>query len=471
MTITIKTSSQYTEEKKYIAHVVFCEFLGIDINLVFEDTKKTTIIFPNKHKLVISDVLFQTPADKWLALDSLPKQPLRLWIASSIIDEDVLVEKMIPVIYGELLTGDSWVDQEGSTIHLGLDVFGSIFFMLTRYEEIVRPAQDKHGRFPATASLAFQEGFLDRPIVNEYVEILWALMKRLCPSLKRKKRSFRFLLSHDVDRPYEYAFKNLREISRTMVGDIVFRHSPKAALNRFKTWRQVCRGDDVADPFFTFDWIMDQSEVHGCRSSFYFIPRSYGKKKYESPYDLNHQKICDLMQRIYRRGHEIGYHASYTSFGEPDCVKEEVNLLQKTCERLAIKRDDWGGRQHYLRWQSPTTWQSWEQASLSYDSTLAYAEYAGFRTGSCCEYSTFNILTKQQLKLKERPLIVMEGSIIDDAYMGLGLTEEAFERIKLLFERTKLFNGDFTVVWHNSSLISEKAKNMYVDMLRLNSAH
>ena len=39
-----------------------------------------------------------------------------------------------------------------------VDVLGSIFFLLTRYEEIVIGTRDRHGRFPASASIAGREG-------------------------------------------------------------------------------------------------------------------------------------------------------------------------------------------------------------------------------------------------------------------------------------------------------------------------
>ena len=50
---------------------------------------------------------------------------------------------------------------EGDTIELRVDVLGSCFFMLTRLEERLVATRDAYGRFPATASVAHAEGFLD----------------------------------------------------------------------------------------------------------------------------------------------------------------------------------------------------------------------------------------------------------------------------------------------------------------------
>ena len=83
----------------------------------------------------------------------------------------------LPIVYGRRLSNGSYLEISDSGIRLGVDVLGSAFFMLTRYEELVRSERDPRDRFPATMSLAYRERFLDRPIVNEYAEILWALKR------------------------------------------------------------------------------------------------------------------------------------------------------------------------------------------------------------------------------------------------------------------------------------------------------
>src|SRR5205823_4239631 len=79
---------------------------------------------------------------------------------------------------------------------------GGAFFLLTRYEEEVLTERDEHGRFPAALSLAARERFLDRPLVNEYAELLWRELRLLWPRLDRRRREFRLLPSHDVDVPF-----------------------------------------------------------------------------------------------------------------------------------------------------------------------------------------------------------------------------------------------------------------------------
>ena len=73
---------------------------------------------------------------------------------------------------------------------------------------------------------------------------------------------------------------------------------------------------------------------------------------------------------------------------------------------------------HYLRWRHPTTMMALESAGMSYDSSLGYADYAGFRCGTCFEYPGFNPVSQQALCLRIRPLIAMECSVMDIAYIG-----------------------------------------------------
>ena len=103
-----------------------------------------------------------------------------------------------------------------------------------------------------------------------------------------------------------------------------------------------------------------------------------------------------------------------------------------------------------MRWENPTTWQNWEGAGLSYDATVGFADYVGFRCGICYEFPAFNLITRKRLRLRERPLVVMEGTLLGEQYMGLSM-DKAVEKIAELNEYCKLFQGQFTLLWHNTS--------------------
>lgn len=446
-------------ERRYIYDVLLRGFLGLDYCMqahVGAHVRITLQGDPYDTSLLVADVLFQTPPDQWLTAASLPRQPLAWWDSSCFPGTIQGVPRKVPIIYGRAGAGSALYTETEGGAALGLDIFGSAFFMLTRYEELVKPARDRHGRFPAGVALAFQERFLERPIVNEYLEILWGALTRLWPALQRKSRHYRVLLSHDVDRPHCTLGRVWFYALRSSVADIVIRRDVALSLRRLHFHLRSRRGLVDGDPCDTFDFIMSLSEKHGRQSAFYFIAdRSAGA--IDGNYRLEDPWIRCLLRRIHERGHEVGLHPSYNTYRDPAQTRHEFHRLVQVLAAEGIHQQEWGGRQHYLRWENPTTWQNWADAGPAYDSTLSFADHVGFRCGICYEYSVFNLRTRQRLNLRERPLIVMEGTLFD---MGLSW-EASCAKIVELSRVCKQFGGDFTLLWHNSSLMSRHEKYWY----------
>ncbi len=467
--INIQIPEKYQTERQYIFSVIFDEFLGLDFNVKISDRANTKISLQEKvdRSLIITDKLFNIPEENWLKPDSLPTQPLKIWDINKTKLNPVIVSPHIPVIYGDNPNNSDFFQQSNEGIYLGLDIFGSAFFMLTRYEEIIKPDRDKHDRFPATASLAYQENFLDRPIINEYLEILWSCLKQLYPQLQRKNRHFKMYISHDVDEPFKYAFMNIYTLAKQSIGDILKRHKIAQSMNNILQWQRVKIGYLEEDPSNTFNKLMDISEEYDLKSSFYFIA-DRTDKKIDGNYKIDHPWIRQLIKNIYQRGHEIGLHTSYKTYQDSAQTSKEFGILRKICQKEGIKQKIWGGRQHFLRWKTPTTFQNWADAGLDYDTSLCFADVAGFRCGICYEFSTFNVTSRQHLKLIERPLIVMECTLIDERYMNLGLKDNTALKAIIKYKQfCRLFNGNFTLLWHNNRLINELELKLYKQVVSL----
>jgi len=129
---------------------------------------------------------------------------------------------------------------------------------------------------------------------------------------------------------------------------------------------------------------------------------------------------------------------------------------------LGIEQSAWGGRQHYLRWSNPETWGNWEAAGLDYDATLMFPEKIGFRCGSCYEYPVFDLVHRQQLRLRERPTMVMDVTLL--SYMGLSMARAEREAVGLV-ETVRRFSGDFGLLWHNHLLVGNNTRRLYLRVL------
>lgn len=345
---------------------------------------------------------------------------------------------------------------------VGYDIFGLIYWMLTRQEEVGRTDLDAHGRFPGVASHAYKCGYLERPIVDEWLHLLGQVIIRVWPFISLKQHSFSMRVSHDVDAPSRFAFSRpaslLKDILRCVLKEKNLKSALLAPFIRMSSKARL----HALDPYNTFDWLMDRSEKHGLVSAFYFICGRTDPAK-DADYEIEDQAIIELMKRIHERGHEIGLHPSYASYQSPQIIQLEFERLRKSCQAAGIHQDNWGGRMHYLRWEQPTTMNGWDSAGISYDSTLGYADQPGFRCGTCFEYRGFDPVEKTARNIIIRPLVAMDVTVID--YLGLGVGEKAREKFLSLKQACSAVGGVFTVLWHNSCFSSIHHFDLYESVL------
>ncbi len=402
-------------ERRYILDIIFNKFLGLEYNLKIGSTDYE-IELDNKEILIIKDTFFNHYLKdlEYLKLENMPAK----------IEE--------------------------------LDIFAASFFMLTRWEEYINKNRDAHNRFPAVESLAYKQGFLDRPIVNEYVEELKRMLVELDNSLVFKERKYELFLTHDVDELYMW--KNNKQFFRTVLGDIIKRKSLSLASKRAKEYLLV-KTNKIKDPFDTFDWLMDKSESIGVKSRFYFM--SGGVTHYDNRYKIDESESLELIQKIKKRGHIIGIHPSYNAYNDFKQFKKEKDLLESIVNQKITE-----GREHYLRFEVPTTWQVWEDNGMKVDSTCGYADKEGFRCGTGDEFSVFNILTREKLNLKERPLLYMD----DNRLLGERIYDEKtlINSINSLREKCIQYKSSCTFLFHQNIFVVDDInyKDIYETVIK-----
>ena len=92
-------------------------------------------------------------------------------------------------------------------------------------------------------------------------------------------------------------------------------------------------------------------------------------------------------------------HPSYHTYRDGARVKAEFVTLLRAAERLGLRQQAWGGRQHYLRFVVPETWRHYASAGLAYDATLAHADQPGFRCGTCYDFPAYDLEQRRALPL------------------------------------------------------------------------
>lgn len=454
-------------ETAYVLSVIFDRFLGIPYRTRPVDGNVFRLSADDDATITLPSVFLSAYAGEGAEalIDGMAAEP---WDSTESGLDIALVEPSVPVLFGA-----PSFEQTERHIRLGIDIFGAIFFMLSRYEEILPGERhDAHGRFLAKGSMAYRQGFLMRPIVDEYVEILWAAMQSLWPRLERKRRQATVTPTHDVDIPYlGLALDSGKRLLQRCAGDLLKRRSPALAVRTVRSWLHARSGLSKSasgerftpyqsDPYDVFDWFMELSERRGVQSRFYFMTDHQPDHRYGGGYDIDTPPIEQLIRRLAARGHEIGIHPTGDSADERAAMLGQSRRFSKTLASLGIKQDLWGGRHHYLRWRAGETPRFWQDAGLDYDSTLGYAEHVGFRAGTCHAFPLWDHRAREPLDVEERPLILMECSLLDGAYMGQGL-EEAAATIRRLQEVVRVVRGNFVFLWHNSALMTASDRDLY----------
>ena len=453
--IQVKCPHGCETEKEYIVRLLLENFLGLAYEVRFEERVGFELSKDGK-TIFLNDEFFRSAENAWLDERSMPHIPLAVWENDVEELEARLVESNVPVLYG---TPNVEVGKDRCEI--GIDILGSCFFMLSRYEELISSERDEHQRFPASASIASKQGFLHRPVVNEYLEILWVCCRRLWPMLERKIRKFRVMVTADVDEPYAAGVKDWRRQLRQSLGDVLKRKSPRKAIVGLGSFFKARKGDFSLDRHLKmFDWMMDINEGGGNIVEFYFIV-DHSDHSRDGSYDIDEPVIRDLLDKIHDRGHRIGLHPSYNTFRCGMQLKKEVAILRRVLDEQGIRQEQLGGRQHFLRWDPAETARNWSDAGLDYDSSLGFADHAGFRCGTCYEYDLYDLRHRRGLHVKERPLVAMEVTFFNRAYMGMGAGPEAQDYMRKLKDVCRRFDGDFVLLWHNSTFPNEAAKSMY----------
>jgi hypothetical protein len=199
-----------------------------------------------------------------------------------------------------------------------------------------------------------------------------------------------------------------------------------------------------SNPYDTFGFIMNTSEKLGLRSHFYFMS-SDSKLPPDTRYYLKSKRFKNKIKEIKTRGHIIGFHPGYYTFDNILRWSSEKKLLERAVKNKIVE-----GRQHYLRFDIPVTFRIWEKNEVEIDSTLGYAENEGFRCGTGDIFTVFDFLERRQMHVKERPLIIMDGTLRRQYSQ-----EQALTVIKYYISIGRKYNSSITLLFHNSSFYGE----------------
>jgi hypothetical protein len=318
----------------------------------------------------------------------------------------------------------------------GFDLFVAIFYLITRYEEYLPHQKDLYGRYAHENSIAFKENFLHLPLINIWLEDFKQLLFSKDPSLKIQNSNFSFLPTYDID--IAWSFRN-KGFKRNFGGilQLFFKGKFKKMLHRIT----VIKGKRP-DPFDSYEWmelLHTQFKLHPIY--FFLVAKETGK--YDKNIDIANPEYQQLVQSLSSK-YAIGLHPSWASGDIPSLLtKEKATLEQITNQAIT------SSRQHYIRFDLPSTYRKLLALGLTNDYSMGYGSINGFRASIAASYYWYDLKNEEKTKLLIHPFCFMDANSNYEQKLS---PEAALEELMKYYNVVKSVNGTIITIWHNNFL-------------------
>jgi hypothetical protein len=409
-------STKNVPRLRYIAGLILGEILGLSWEIT-QDKRKL-----GKHSVINYSSENINGAFK-ISPDS-------LLFETGIAGRDITVNEWrgIPVFFNTSADSD-----------LPFDIFAASFFLVSRYEEYCGFQPDEFGRFRASSSLAFENGFLGIPVVDLWVKELSKSLLKKFQTLAFKRNEYKALTTIDSDEPFAYIGKSLLSSIGGLFHDL--KSNPGHAGDRY---RIVTKGEK--DPFDVFDYIIGVIEKSNTDAKFFFPVGDHSK--YDRNPSWKNEEYRKLISGVANKCC-TGLHPSYYAAESSSMINSETARLKNIMNKEVIS-----SRFHYIRLFMPQSYQNICDAGIPEDYSMGYPDEPGFRAGISRPYYFYNVTEDRQTGLKIIPFQVMDVTLQNYKNLDPAASKEAIS--KLICE-TRKAGGLFVSIWHNTSLLDDQA--------------
>lgn len=329
------------------------------------------------------------------------------------------------------------------------DVFAASFYLVSRYEEYLSQVRDQYGRFRAESTWMFENGMLQKPLVNIWALALGKRLQDCYPDLSIKKQTFEFIPTYDIDAAWAYKHKG---IYRTLGG--FFKDLSSGDRNQIRERHQVLRGKRI-DPFDSFDFQFELQKEFKLKPIYFILCGDYDTN--DKNISIRKEAFQSLIKRLGDYA-DVGIHPSFSSYLDTTKLEKEINRLSEVLHRPITK-----SRQHFLRMNLPRSYQKLIELDIRDDYTMGFASQAGFRAGIANTFRFYDLENDMVTNLRVHPFALMDGTMRD--YLNLNV-EDSLCLAKQLVDEVKAVGGTFIYLTHNETLGGEKRWVGWPEMYR-----
>lgn len=342
-----------------------------------------------------------------------------------------------------------------NTKELGHDVLGAIFYLISRYEEYLPFRKDRHGRFPASESAASKYGFLKKPLVDLYI-IRFAKWLNTGFGIEhfKARTDFKQVITMDVDQVFMFKAKGLARTALALAKD---------ALKDQKqlSTRSATVFNNHKDPNDIYDEFLDAAATTKSETIFFFQVGDGSRFDVNNPPHL--PRIKSKMNELSLKT-EVGLHPSYFSSDQPEMMQREFGRFNALSNMKLFR-----SRQHYLRFQIPSTFRTLEELGVSDEYSMAYADDNGFRASTCFPYPFFDLFKDEVTALTIHPTCFLDITSVRSA-SDISIAKKELEEI---YNEVIAAGGHMITVWHPEVLngydVPFGSRELYVHLLDISA--
>ncbi|MEO7961410.1 MAG: hypothetical protein ABIR19_07680 [Ginsengibacter sp.] len=331
------------------------------------------------------------------------------------------------------------------------DIFGAVFYLISRYEEYLPHKKDAHGRYPHQASVAFKNDFLKIPLVNLWLNFFKDLINHKSQSSIVCKTRFEFIPTYDIDIAYEWKCKSFVRNAIHLATSSLNRGLGKAAEGfRVLTSNQK-------DPFDIFSWLTEMHTRFSLKPIYFFLVSQKTTR-----YDKNIHPLKRNMQELIKE-HALRYitgiHPSYYSLTSKQLFIEEKGMLEEITSSVITH-----SKQHYLRFMLPDTFNTLSGAGITDEYSLGYGTINGFRASYAGSFYLYDLHKEIKTNIRMHPFCFMDSNSI---FHQKDTPANALSELMYFYNQCKKVNAPLITVMHNH-LIGDNSvewKKMYSSFL------
>ena len=329
---------------------------------------------------------------------------------------------------------------------LPFDIFAASFFLLSRYEEYLPHVKDDLGRFPASESVGYQEGFLQSPVVDIWAYKFKEVLQERFPEIALEKREFNSRAIIAVEHVFNFQNKGFLRSLAGMHLDIIKLQFNKV-IDRIQVLLRIKK-----DPINIFEDLIGFIKEHKVSLLFMFQLSDFSIYDRNINYNRNPYRSIIKYVGDYAK---VGLIPGYFAYEDFKTLRKEKLRMENTVhtplERVINVK---------YNLNIPEFYTFLTELEIPQDYSMGYPEASGFRAGTCSPFLFYDINTESTLALKIHPYVFNSNIVEHNDF------EKITSEVAKMLEEVKKVGGSFKAVFKNQDFSEYSEHQNYYSLLK-----